>query len=89
MMFLLTVALALNRSSPTPLPPEMTFRSPGASPPIVACAKCGAALPAEAKFCAACGKTVGAEQRAHSAAVEPAQELLEALPTPAQDRCEH
>jgi hypothetical protein len=63
-------------------------RPTSASPPVVACAKCGAALPAEAKFCAACGKTVGAEQRAHAAAVEPAQELLEALPTPAQDRWE-
>jgi hypothetical protein len=57
-----------------------------ASPPVVACAKCGAALPAEAKFCAVCGKAVGAEQQAHAAAVEPAQELLEALPMPAQER---
>jgi hypothetical protein len=59
-----------------------------ATPPVVACAQCGSALAADAKFCAVCGKTVTAEQQSEAAAVEPPQELLEALPTPAQDRWE-
>jgi hypothetical protein len=59
-----------------------------ATPPVVACTKCGAALAAEAKFCAVCGKAVSADQQSDAAAVEPPQELLEALPTPAQDRWE-
>jgi hypothetical protein len=42
-----------------------------ASPPVVACATCGAALSAEAKFCTACGQ-----------AVEPREELPDALPAP-------
>jgi hypothetical protein len=50
-----------------------------ATPPVVACTKCGSALSAEAKFCAVCGQPVAAEQ---------APELVEALPTPAQDRWE-
>jgi len=50
-----------------------------ATPPVVACTKCGSALSAEAKFCAICGQPVAAEQ---------APELLEALPTPSQDRWE-
>jgi Double zinc ribbon len=55
------------------------------TPPVVACAKCGAALAAEAKFCAVCGKAVTIQQQSDAAAVEPPQQLLEALPTPAQD----
>jgi hypothetical protein len=63
-------------------------RPTAATPPVVACTKCGAALAAEAKFCAVCGKAVSADQQSDAAAVEPPQELLEALPTPAQDRWE-
>jgi hypothetical protein len=59
-----------------------------ATPPVVACTQCGTALAADAKFCAVCGKTVTPEQQSEAAAVEPRQELLEALPTPAQDRWE-
>ena len=54
-------------------------RAVPATPPVVACAKCGAALAAEAKFCAVCGQSVAAE---------PPPELAEALPAPAQDRWE-
>jgi uncharacterized protein YjiS (DUF1127 family) len=50
-----------------------------ATPPVVACTKCGSALSAEAKFCAVCGQPVTSEQ---------APELVEALPTPSQDRWE-
>jgi uncharacterized membrane protein YvbJ len=51
-----------------------------ATPPVVACAKCGTALAADAKFCAVCGEAVGEQQPA---------ELVEALPAaPAQDRWE-
>jgi hypothetical protein len=63
-------------------------RPTAATPPVVACTKCGSALAAEAKFCAVCGKAVSPEQRADAAAVEPPQELLEALPTTSQDRWE-
>ena len=56
--------------------------------PVVACTQCGNPLPAEAKFCAVCGTAVGAEQRSEAAAVEPPQELLEALPAPPQDHWE-
>jgi uncharacterized protein YjiS (DUF1127 family) len=59
-----------------------------ATPPVVACAKCGSALAAEAKFCAVCGKAVAPEQQSEAAAVEPPPDLLEALPAPAQDRWE-
>jgi Double zinc ribbon len=53
-----------------------------ATPPVVACANCGAAVSAEAKFCAACGHGVAPEQQSEAAAVEPREELLEALPAP-------
>jgi DNA-directed RNA polymerase subunit RPC12/RpoP len=59
-----------------------------ATPPVVACAQCGSALAADAKFCAVCGKAVAPEQQSQAAAVEPRPELLEALPTPAQERWE-
>jgi predicted amidophosphoribosyltransferase len=59
-----------------------------AATPVVACAQCGTALAADAKFCAVCGKTVTAEQQSEAAAVEPHPELLEALPAPSQDRWE-
>jgi hypothetical protein len=52
-------------------------RPAAATPPVVGCQQCGSALAADAKFCAVCGK-----------AVEPKPELLEALPTPAQERWE-
>ena len=52
-------------------------RPAAATPPVVGCPQCGSALAADAKFCAVCGK-----------AVEPKAELLEALPTPAQERWE-
>ncbi|MFL5919558.1 MAG: zinc ribbon domain-containing protein [Gaiellaceae bacterium] len=54
-------------------------RAVTATPPVVACRNCGAALAAEAKFCAVCG---------HAVADEVASELLEALPSPAQERWE-
>jgi hypothetical protein len=56
-----------------------------ATPPVVACTECGSAVPADARFCAVCGKAVGPQQQSDAAAVEPRPELLEALPTPAQD----
>ena len=59
-----------------------------AIPPVVACAQCGSALAADAKFCAVCGEAVAPEQQSEAAAVEPRAELLEALPAPAQDRWE-
>jgi Double zinc ribbon len=62
-------------------------RPTATAPPVVACSKCGAALAADAMFCAVCGKAVEARQQAQAATVEPAQELLEALPT-SQDRWE-
>jgi hypothetical protein len=55
-----------------------------AAPPIVACASCGAAVGADAQFCASCGRPVGPEQQSEAAAPEPPQELLDALPAPAQ-----
>jgi hypothetical protein len=55
-------------------------RPVAASPPVVACTSCGAAVAADAKFCASCGHVVGAEQQSEAASVEPAEELLEALP---------
>jgi hypothetical protein len=54
------------------------------TPPVVACTRCGAAVSADAKFCAACGHAIGPEQQSEAAAVEPQQELLEALPAPAE-----
>lgn len=63
-------------------------RAVAATPPVVACARCGSALAAEAKFCAVCGKAVAPDQQSEAAAVEPSQELLEALPAPAQDSWE-
>ena len=50
-----------------------------ATPPVVACAKCGSALSAEAKFCAVCGQAV---------ADEPTPELVEAVPGSSPDRWE-
>ena len=50
-------------------------RPVSATPPVVSCAKCGAPLAADAKFCAVCGHTVS-------------EELVEALPAPAQERWE-
>jgi hypothetical protein len=49
-------------------------RPVAATPPVVSCARCGSAVPAEAKFCAVCGHAVTAEA-----------EMLEALPASAQD----
>jgi hypothetical protein len=63
-------------------------RPTAATPPVVACSKCGAALAADAKFCAVCGKAVTLEQQSDAAAVEAPPELLEALPTAAQERWE-
>jgi hypothetical protein len=63
-------------------------RPAAATPPVVGCPQCGSALPADAKFCAVCGKAVTPEQQLEAAAVEPQPELLEALPTPAQERWE-
>jgi hypothetical protein len=53
-----------------------------ATPPVVACANCGAAVSADAKFCAVCGQAVAPEQQSEAAAVEPREELLDALPAP-------
>jgi uncharacterized protein YjiS (DUF1127 family) len=50
-------------------------RPVSATPPVVSCAKCGAALAAGAKFCAVCGHAVS-------------DDLVEALPAPAQERWE-
>ena len=63
-------------------------RAVAATPPVVSCTECGAALAAEAKFCAVCGHGVTPERQSEAAAVEPTPELLEALPTPAQERWE-
>jgi hypothetical protein len=63
-------------------------RAVTATPPVVSCTECGAALAADAKFCAVCGHTVAPEQQSEAAGVTPAPELLEALPTPAQERWE-
>jgi hypothetical protein len=63
-------------------------RPAAATPPVVGCPQCGSALAADAKFCAVCGKAVTPEQQSEAAAVEPEPELLEALPTPAQERWE-
>jgi hypothetical protein len=60
-------------------------RPVAATPPVVSCAQCGSAVPAEAKFCAVCGHTVTAEQRAVAGGVEAPSEVLEALRTSAQD----
>ena len=57
-------------------------RPVAATPPVVACSKCGTALAADAKFCAVCGQAVVPES------TEPPAELLESLPTPARDRWE-
>jgi membrane protease subunit (stomatin/prohibitin family) len=59
-------------------------RPVAATPPIVACTNCGAAVGADAQFCAACGRPVGPEQQSEAAAAAPSQELLDALPPPAQ-----
>jgi double zinc ribbon protein len=50
-------------------------RPVGATPAVVSCEKCNAPLAADAKFCAVCGHAVS-------------DELVEALPAPAQDRWE-
>jgi Double zinc ribbon len=54
--------------------------------PVVACTHCGSALAAEARFCAVCGHSVSLEQQSDARAVEPRQELLGVLPTPAEER---
>jgi Double zinc ribbon len=59
-------------------------RPVAATPPVVACSSCGAAASAEARFCAACGQAVGVEQQSQAAAVEPPEQLLGALPVPAE-----
>jgi hypothetical protein len=70
-----------------PLPAGSHFcancgRPVSATPPVVACRRCGAALSAEAQFCGSCGEVVAPEQQSEAAAVQPRQELLDALPTP-------
>jgi Double zinc ribbon len=42
-------------------------RPVAATPPVVGCAQCGSALPAEAKFCAVCGYAVTPDQKAVAA----------------------
>ena len=91
---LLAAAVSVRRVAPparcacgAPLPAGAHFcancgRSVAAAPPVVACRRCGGALSAEAKFCASCGEGVAPEQQSQAAAVEPRQELLDALPTP-------
>jgi hypothetical protein len=54
-------------------------RPAAAMPPVVACAKCGSALPAETKFCGVCGTAVTAE---------PASEPLGALPATGREPSE-
>jgi ribosomal protein S27E len=56
-----------------------------ATPPVVGCTQCGSALAADAKFCAVCGQAVVAAKQGEA---EPRAELLEVLPTPAQERWE-
>ena len=51
-------------------------RPVAATPPVVRCAQCGTALPADAKFCAVCG---------HAVTGDAPSELLEALPASGQD----
>jgi double zinc ribbon protein len=96
---LLAAAVSVRRAAPAarcacgaPLSSSSHFcgncgRAVTATPPVVACARCGSALAAEAKFCAVCGKAVEAGQHAAADADQPA-ELVEALPTPAQERWE-
>ena len=59
-----------------------------ATPPVVGCTTCGAALAADAKFCAVCGTPVAPEQQSEAAAVEPQPELIDALPAAPQERWE-
>ena len=59
-------------------------RPVAATAPVVACANCGAAVSADAKFCAACGRAVTPEEQSAAAAVEPREQLLEALPVAAE-----
>ena len=63
-------------------------RPVAATPPVVACPECGSAVAADTKFCPVCGKALGPEQQSEAAAVEPRPELLEALPSPAQESWE-
>jgi len=93
---LLAAAVSVRRVAPparcacgAPLPAGSHFcancgRQVEATAPVVACRRCGAALSADAKFCASCGEVVGPEQQSQAAAVEPPQELLDALPTPTE-----
>jgi len=60
-------------------------RPVAATPPVVGCTQCGSALAADAKFCAVCGQAVVAAKQGEA---EPRAELLEVLPTPAQERWE-
>ena len=59
-------------------------RAVAAAAPVVACTSCGRAVSADARFCAACGHPVGPEQQSAAAAVPPREQLLEALPVPAE-----
>jgi hypothetical protein len=59
-------------------------RPVAATAPVVACTNCGAAVSADAQFCAACGQSVGPEQQSAAAAVQPPEQLLEALPMPGE-----
>jgi len=59
-------------------------RPVAATPPVVGCTQCGSALAADAKFCAVCGQAVVPAKQGEA---EP-RELLEVLPTPAQERWE-
>jgi DNA-directed RNA polymerase subunit RPC12/RpoP len=61
-------------------------RPVAAAPPVVGCAHCGSAVSADAKFCATCGRPVAPEQQSEAAAVQPREELLEALPAPVEQR---
>jgi hypothetical protein len=56
------------------------------TPAVVGCTQCGSALAADAKFCAVCGLAVVTAKEGN--AEQPRAELLEVLPTPAQERWE-
>jgi DNA-directed RNA polymerase subunit RPC12/RpoP len=59
-------------------------RPVAATAPVVACTNCGAAVSADAIFCAGCGQAVAPDQQSAAAAVEPRDQLLEALPAAAE-----
>ena len=60
-------------------------RPAAATPPVVGCTQCGSALAADAKFCAVCGQAVVPAEQGEA---EARSELLEVLPTSAQERWE-